>query len=116
VFRGQLPRLAEQLALPARHGPLVGVDAPDLQVATLLVDRHFGIDIVVARRWRPDLDHQWQRIGEDCQYGAIPNLFTVSSRNNHQIWHEDRGRGFPNAKLGNDRVRISIELREQEMP
>src|SRR4051812_22128109 len=104
------------LSLPARQGPFVGMDAPDLEVTALLVVGQLGIDVIVSCRWRPDFDYQRQGVGEDGQYGAVPNFFDVPSWNNHQVWREDRGRGSPNAKLRNDRVRISIELRKQEMP
>src|SRR5687767_3506853 len=92
------------------------MNTPDLEIASLLIDRYFGVDVVVSRRGGPDFDHQRQRIGKDREYGAVPNLLAVGSRNYHQVWHEDRGRRSPHAKLGNDRVRITVELGKQEMP
>jgi hypothetical protein len=37
---------------------LIWMNAPDLEVASLLVDRYPGIDVVVSRRGRPDFDYQ----------------------------------------------------------
>jgi hypothetical protein len=37
------------LANPASQSSLIWMNAPDLQVASLLVDRHLGIDVVVSR-------------------------------------------------------------------
>ena len=56
------------LPSPGGQCSLVGVNAPDFQITALLVDRHFGIDVVVSGRRRPDFDHQWQRIGKDRQH------------------------------------------------
>src|SRR5687768_638032 len=48
---------------PGTERPFVGVDAPDLQVAALLVLGELGVGVVVTCGRGPDLDGEGQRLG-----------------------------------------------------
>lgn len=107
---------AIRLAAPGRHRFLVGVNEPDLRVATLHVNRQLGHHVVLASGARPDLNNKRQGFAENREpAGLVAKLIPVMLGDNHDIGLKHRRFWTPNAAFKLDAKATLRQLQPQLM-
>src|SRR5215211_5675186 len=94
------------------------MDEPDLSIATLPIALELRPDVVVPRRWRPDLDYQRQRPGEsiECPRIVFEGQF-VRSGNHDDVRNVVAARGEAGATAVDVHpIQSPIELGDERCP
>jgi hypothetical protein len=103
-------------AAPGRERSLMGMNAPDFCIPTLLIPAQFYFDVVVTGRWRPNLDNERHRLGINLKpVRRFPQQSLLQRAwNDDDIWDVIRaGRDTQPASAGTDGILFGTNLEYQ---